>query len=95
MALDKTTLTSSIKNAFLANLNASNADATAQQNAQNQANAMATAIADAIDTYVKSGTVTVTATSGQIVVVGTASTQNNASPIQITGNPGSSTGGIT
>ena len=95
MALDKTTLTSSLENAFLANLNASNADATAQQNAQNQANAMAVAIANAIDTYVKSGTVTVTATSGQIVVVGSATTQNNASPIQITGNPTASTGGIT
>ncbi len=54
----------------------------------------ANALANAIEKYVKSGTVEIIIQSGAITVAGSATTQKNVSPITIDGNPTASTGGI-
>jgi len=79
MSLDKASLKSSLKSAF-----------TSLQNSQNlepdsSADVIATAIAQAIDTFIKSGTVKVTADTGLISVTGSATAQKNPSPITIEG----------
>ena len=83
MALDKSTLTSTIQNALLANLNQGDADAAALSAAQSAANTLGTTIANAIDAFVKSGTVAFS--SGSV----TGGTPANGT---LTG--GSATGGI-
>ena len=65
------------------------------QTAKQDAISMADDIADAINAYVTSRTVKVTAMSGSITVVGSPSTQTNATPIVITGDPLTATGGIS
>lgn len=60
MALDKSTLTTTIKNALKANVNQADADAAAKAAAESAADTLATAIANAIDAFVKSGTVSFT-----------------------------------
>lgn len=61
----------------------------------NTAASVASDLADAFEGYVKSGTVTVTALTGQIQVQGSPTAQANAAPITITGESSTSTGGIT
>lgn len=51
----------------------------------NTADSVADALATAIDTYVKSAKVTVTAPTGAIAVQGSATAQSNVVPIQIEG----------
>jgi hypothetical protein len=46
---------------------------------------LAELLADAMEAFVKSGTVTVTADIGGIVVAGSATTQNNPAPVIIEG----------
>lgn len=69
--LDKDTLKSSLKTIF--------------ETEGNTAESVATAIANAVDTYVKSAKVTVTAPTGAIQVQGSPSAQSNVAPIQIEG----------
>lgn len=69
--LDKNTLKSSLQTIF--------------ETEGNTAESVATAIANAVDAYVKSATVTVTAPTGAIQVQGSPSAQSNVVPIQIEG----------
>lgn len=70
--LDKDTLKSSLKTIF--------------ETEGNTAESVATAIANAVDTYVKSAKVTVTAPTGAIAVQGSPSAQSNVAPISIEGS---------
>lgn len=79
MALDTGTLKSEILNAFTSQANNGNTSAS------ETASALAEAIANAVEKYVKSGTVKVTANTGQIAVQGSATAQANVSPITIEG----------
>jgi predicted alternative tryptophan synthase beta-subunit len=63
MALDTSTLTTTIQNALKANVNQSNADADAKAAAEAAANNLGTTIANAIETFVKSGEVSFSAGS--------------------------------
>jgi hypothetical protein len=58
MALDISTLTTTIQNALKANVDQSNADAGAKAAAESAANTLGSAIAIAIEAFVKSGEVT-------------------------------------
>lgn len=69
--LDKSTLKSSLQSIF--------------ETEGNTSESVATAIADAVDAYVKSAKVTVTALPGEIAVQGSATAQSNVVPIQIEG----------
>lgn len=69
--LDKDSLKSAIK--------------TIMQTEGNDADSAATALANAIDEYVKSAKVTVTALPGTIAVQGSPTAQSNVVPIQIEG----------
>lgn len=70
--LDKDTLKSSLKNIM--------------ESEGNNADSVADALATAIDNYVKSAKVTVTAPTGAIQVQGSPSAQSNVAPIQIEGS---------
>lgn len=70
--LDKDTLKSSLKTIF--------------ETEGNTAESVATAIANAVETYVKSAKVTVTAPTGAIAVQGSPSAQSNVAPISIEGS---------
>lgn len=83
MAIDTASLKAELKRIF----DDTNPDKTTKDAAD--------AIADALETWIKTATVQVTATSGSIVVAGSATTQANADPIQISGSPSASTGGIS
>jgi len=52
-------------------------------------------LADAIIGIIKKGKVTIVVPPGTIQVQGSPSAQTNASPITLTGDPNSGTGGIT
>lgn len=52
----------------------------------NNAETAAAALADAIDDYIKTAKVTVTALPGTIAVQGSATAQSNVAPITIEGN---------
>lgn len=69
--LDKDTLKSSLKTIF--------------ETEGNTAESAANALANAIDDYVKSAKVTVTAQPGTIAVQGSPTAQSNVVPIQIEG----------
>lgn len=62
-----------------------NALKTIMQTNGNDADSAANALANAIDTYVKSAKVTVTAQPGTIAVQGSPTAQSNVVPIQIEG----------
>lgn len=78
MALVLITLETAIKNAFTVNV----PNATAQQTAQ--INALSLALATAIDTYIKSATITV-ATGIPVATAGTAVAQTGATTAPGTG----------
>lgn len=65
MALDKSALVSSLKSAFLQNLQQTDADSEARQKAEQSAEVMANNMASAIETFIKSGTVAFTTGSVQ------------------------------
>lgn len=82
MAIDTTTLQADIKTAF------QNANAVTDPNTRDTAlDTLCTAIANAVEKWIKTGTVQVTAPTGGIAVVGSATAQANAAPIPITGSP--------
>jgi hypothetical protein len=76
----KTNLSAKIKEAFVTN---GASDDSAHEAAAKE---IASAIAETVDEYVKTATVTVTASAGQIAVEGSASAQTNVTPIVIEGN---------
>lgn len=79
MSLDKATLKSSIKDAFISLQGKQN------NKPEDTADSIAEAIANAVDKFVRSGLVKVTADSGKIQVEGSATKQANTSPIVIEG----------
>ena len=81
MALDKSALKASLKSIM--------------ESSGNDAESVATALADAIDTYVKTATVTVTALPKEIQVEGSATAQMNLSAISLTGGDSTHTGGLS
>ncbi len=86
MALDKVTLKNSIKQAFLDELGGGST--TAQQTAVDN---IATKLSNAIDVFVKSGTVSVTVATGiPVATAGTAAAQTGA-----TTAPGTGTGTVS
>lgn len=80
MALDKDTLISDLETIF---------------SKSNSASEAATAIADAIDKYVKTATVTITALTGEVQVQGSPSAQANVSPLTFTGGDTTHSGGLS
>lgn len=82
MALVKDTLKSDLKTAILS---AAISNAKDNVTLDEAIGRIAEAIAGAVDTYVKSAKVTVTAPTGAIAVQGSATAQSNVVPIQIEG----------
>lgn len=80
MALDKDTLVSDLTTVFSKSNSASDA---------------ATAIANAIDKYVKTATVTITALTGEVSVQGSPSAQANVAPLTFTGGDATHSGGLS
>lgn len=80
MALDKDTLKSDLQTIF----SKSNSPEDAAQ-----------AIANAIDKYVKTATVTITALTGEVKVEGSPSAQANVSPLTFTGGDDTHLGGLS
>lgn len=80
MALDKDTLKSDLQTIF----SKSNSPEDAAQ-----------AIANAIDKYVKTATVTITALTGEVQVQGSPSAQANVSPLTFTGGDSTHLGGLS
>ena len=62
---------------------------------ENSAEDFANGLANALETWIKTATVTVTAPTGVIQVQGSPSAQANVEPISIAGDSATSTGGIT
>ena len=83
MPLVKITLAASLKSAFLENLQQPDADSDARQKAEQAAEKLANTFANAIDTFVKSGTVSFT-----------AGTVTGATPANGTLQGGAASGGI-
>ena len=81
MALDKASLTASLKAIMEAK--------------GNTPESAAEALADAIDTYVRGAEVTVTALTGEVAVQGTAAAQQNVAPLTFKGGDSTHTGGLS
>lgn len=82
MALDKDTLKSDLKTAIVSAANSNAQDGVVLSDAIDR---IAEAIAGAVDNYVKTAKVTVTAQPGTIAVQGSPTDQSNVVPIQIEG----------
>lgn len=80
MAIDTATLKSELTNIF------------GQEHSSAEA---ADLISKALEKWIKTATVQVTAATGTIAVAGSATAQSNPAPISISGSPSSSTGGIS
>ena len=81
MAIDTSTLKTELENIFKAK--------------DNTAASVADAMSKALEKWIKTATVQVTAASSTIKVTGSATAQMNPNPISISGSPSSNTGGIT
>lgn len=82
MALVKDTLKSDLKTAILS---AANTNAQDNVSLDEAIDRIAEAVAGAVDKYVKTAKVTVTAPTGAISVQGSPTAQSNVAPIQIEG----------
>ena len=81
MALDKTTLKNSLKIIF--------------ESRPSSDEAAAELLADAIEAYVKSAEVTITALTGEVSVQGSPTAQANVAPLTFKGGDGVHTGGLS
>lgn len=92
MALDKNALQKELKTALLKAAESNAKDGVSLDTAMEN---LANAISCAVDSFVRSAEVTVTALTGEVKVVGSPSSQQNADPLTFKGGDETHSGGLS